>query len=564
MNFYLKRSIRNLLLSLLAIVAVNGIASKFYHRFDLTAEKRYTLTNASQSLLKELDQNIVVDVYLEGDKLPAGIKRLRNETRELLQELRSVSNGKVTYQFIDLNAISKPADKEKKQSELVDKGLRPINLEVKSSTGYSENLIFPGAIIRSGNREIPIQILENQFAFGTQGALDNSLNFLEYKLVNAIQKIIRPNPLKVAFLQGHGETDVTHLQEFLKTLAQQNFLIDKMELDKDELLNSKTDVLVIAKPQQALNDPEKFLIDQYVMQGGRVLWLLDVVRADLDDFQLAPYTVAAPRALNIEDLLFRYGVRLNPNLVLDLYCTQIPIIESIGGNPQPKLYPWPFFPIAIGQGKHPIVKNIDPVMLRFCTDIDTLGNPGVRKTILLTTSTYSRSVATPFQIFLEGARQRPDPNLFNKKDIPLAVLLEGEFRSFYQNQYTADLQQVLNTMGATFKAKSAANKMIVVADGDVASNDIDSKNVPLPLGYDKFTRQQFSNKDFLLNCVEYLVDDKGLIEARNREIRMRLLDKAKIADQKNLWQVVNIGLPLLLTGLFIVGFNNRRKKRYAA
>jgi gliding-associated putative ABC transporter substrate-binding component GldG len=288
-----------------------------------------------------------------------------------------------------------------------------------------------------------------------------------------------------------------------------------------------------------------------------------VVDADLDDFQLAPYTVAAPRALNIEDLLFRYGVRINPNLVLDLYCTQIPIIESIGGNPQPKLYPWAFYPIAIGNGKHPIVKNLDPVQLRFCSNIDTLANPGVQKTILLTTSTYSRIIATPFQIFLEGARQRPDPSLFDKKEVPLAVLLEGQFRSFYQNQYTGDLQQVLAASGITFKAKSGNNKMIVVADGDVASNDIDSKNVPLPLGYDKFTRQQFSNKDFLLNCVEYLIDDNGLIEARNREISMRLLDKAQIADKKSLWQVINIAVPLLLTGLFILGYNSRRKKRYA-
>jgi gliding-associated putative ABC transporter substrate-binding component GldG len=192
-----------------------------------------------------------------------------------------------------------------------------------------------------------------------------------------------------------------------------------------------------------------------------------------------------------------------------------------------------------------------------------LANPGVQKTILLTTSTYSRIIATPFQIFLEGARQRPDPSLFDKKEVPLAVLLEGQFRSFYQNQYTGDLQQVLAASGITFKAKSGNNKMIVVADGDVASNDIDSKNVPLPLGYDKFTRQQFSNKDFLLNCVEYLIDDNGLIEARNREISMRLLDKAQIADKKSLWQVINIAVPLLLTGLFILGYNSRRKKRYA-
>jgi gliding-associated putative ABC transporter substrate-binding component GldG len=265
----------------------------------------------------------------------------------------------------------------------------------------------------------------------------------------------------------------------------------------------------------------------------------------------------------MEDLLFRYGVRINPNLVLDWYCSQIPIIENIGGNPQPKLFPWTFFPISISKNNHPIVKNIDPVLFRFCSNIDTLANPGVKKTILLTTSTYSRIVATPFQIFLEGSKQQPDPKLFNKKDVPLAVLLEGQFKSFYQNQYTSDWQKLLAASHIDFRASSNNNKMIVVADGDVASNDIDSKNVPMPLGYDKFTRQQYSNKDFLLNCVEYLIDDNGLIEARNREIKMRLLDKAKILDQKNLWQVLNIALPLLLTGIFILGYNSRRRKRYA-
>ena len=563
MNYYFKRSILVFVLSLGVIVAVNFIASIFYHRFDLTAEKRYTLTDASRHLLKNLDANIQVDVYLEGNDLPAGIKRLRNETRELLQEFRSVSMGRVSYQFIDLNSIKKAADKENQQNALIEKGIRPINLEVNSNTGYSEKLIFPGAIIKANGREIPIQILENQFAFGTQGALNNSVNFLEYKLVNSIQKITRPHPPRVAFLQGHDELGLLHLQEFLKTLAQQNFIVDKMELGKDDLLNSHTDILIIAKPQKAFTDPEKILIDQFIMHGGKILWLLDEIHADLEDFQLAPYTVAAPRELNIDDLLFRYGVRINSNLVLDLYCSQIPIIENIGGNPQPKLYPWVFFPIAIGKNNHPIIKNLDPVQFRFCSSIDTLANPGVKKTILLTTSTYSRIIATPFQIYLEGARQRPDPGLFNKKDVPLAVLLEGEFRSYYQNQYTSDLQQLLAASNTDFRYTSSKNKMIVVADGDVASNDIDSKNVPLPLGYDKYMQQQFSNKDFLLNCVEYLIDDNGLIEARNREIKMRLLDKAKIIDQKALWQIINIALPLLLTGIFILGYNSRRKKRYA-
>lgn len=534
---YLISSIKALTTGLLIVVVVNILSVFWYHHFDLTEEKRYTLTTSTKKLLNSLDDKVDVEIYLTGKDLPAGIKILQNETRELLQEFRNNSKGLVTFHFFDYNSIKNQKQREEFQMNLVKKGLRPTNLEVKSNSGYSEKLVFPGAVIKSNGREIPIQILENQFSSGAQGALNNSISLLEYKLANAIDKIIREHPPKVMFLQGQGELGVEPLQEFLKALAAQNFQLDKIELDKDKLLHNNIDVLVVAKPQKPFNEKEKFLIDQYVMNGGKVLWLLDNTIADLDSFKLAPSIVAVPRDLNIDDLLFRYGVRTDHNLVLDLYCNQIPIIESVGGNPQPKLFPWVFYPIAVSKNNHPIVKNLDPVAFKFTSSLDTLNNQSVKKTILLSSSNYARVQPTPFQIFLEGAKQKPNPYLFNQKNIPLAVLLEGNFTSLYKNQYTSDLQKLLEAQQITFKPKSNLNKMIVISDGDIASNDLEANGVPLALGYDKYTRQLYANKDFLLNSIEYLIDDNNLIDARNREVKMRLLDKAKVLEQKTKWQI---------------------------
>ena len=563
-NHYFIQSIKALAISLLAVVVINLISSFIYHRFDLTEEKRYTLTSSTKKLLNGLDGKIEIEVYLSGKDLPAGIRLLQNETRELLQEFRTNSKGLVTFRFFDYNTIKDQKKREAFQMELVKKGLRPTNLEVKTQNGFTERLVFPGALIKSNGREIPVQILENQFTAGAQGSLNNSIGFLEYKLANSIQKITKEQPAKIAFLQGHGELGIESLQEFLKALAEQNFLLDKIELDKDKLLNNNIDILVIAKPQTAINDYEKFLIDQFVMQGGKTLWLLDNIICDLDSFKLAPSIVAVPRELNLDDLLFRYGVRTDHNLLLDLYCNQIPIIESIGGNPQPKLFPWVFYPVAVNKKNHAIVKNLDPVALKFVSSLDTLNNPNVKKTILLSSSSYARMQPTPFQVFLEGAKQKPNPALFNQKDVPMAVLLEGNFTSLFKNQFTADLQKLLAVQNVQFQAKSNLNKMIVIADGDIASNDLDAKGVPLALGYDKYTRQLFANKDFLLNCIEYLVDENNLIDARNREVKMRLLDKAKVLEEKTKWQFATFGLPLLLVLIFGLMYNFRRKRKYTA
>lgn len=539
------------------------VSHQFNLRWDLTEEKRYTLTEATTNLLKEIEGDFEISVYLEGNDLPAGIQNIRNHTKDLLEDMRRVTKGKLKYTFIDINTLKKTSEKKALQKKLIDEGILPVNLEVNTESGYSEKLIYPGAIIKMNNRELGVTILENQMIFGAQGAMENSLNFLEYKIINSIDKLMQERIPTVSFLQGHGEVGVNHVSDFLETLSKQNFSIKKVEIGKDALLDGKTDVLVVAKPTEEFSEDHKFIIDQYMLRGGKVLWLLDQVIADMDSFRIAPSIYSIPRDNNLDDLLFRYGVRVNNDLVLDLYCVPVPIVEEIAGNPTPKLYPWVFYPMVRGDQSNLIVKNLDPVLLKFPSSIDTLPSAGIKKTVLLSTSQNSRIQNIPFQIALEGARQRPQPDLFNQKDIPVAVLLEGKFSSHYAHrtvQSQRDLmakenKEILST------AESPA-KMIVVSDGDVIVNETDPNGRPLPLGYYRIDRKTYANKDFLLNAVEYLVDRSNLISARNRDISMRVLDREKVQDQKGLWQFITVGLPIPIILLFGWFFNYRRRSKY--
>jgi len=557
------RSLKVLLLSALALTGLNILSHFAGFRIDLTEEKRYTLTPASEKLLKELNGDVVIEVFLEGKDLPAGIRNLRNHTRDLLQDMRRISNGRLTYVFTDLNSIEDPKVREERQKALVQKGLLPVNLEVGSESGYSEKLIFPGALISYQGKEIAVTILENQLLSGAQGAIDNSVNFLEYKIVNAINKLDRTTIPAIGFLQGQGEAGIGQVSDFVETLMKQNFQVKKVEPGLDPLLDGKTDVLIIAKPTRPFSEETKFLIDQYILRGGRVLWLIDQVIADMDSFQLVPSIYSIPRMLNIEDQLFRYGARINNDLVLDLYCVPVPIVEEIAGNPTPKLYPWVFYPMVRGDQSHPVVKNLDPVLMKFPSSVDTIRSEGIKKTVLLSSSDYSRVQSIPFQIFLEGARQKPQPALFNQKNIPMAVLIEGHFRSHYGNRIQQSFRELMakeqkEILGSAEKEA----RMIVAGDGDLIINEADPSGRPLPLGFYRITRETYANKDFLLNAVEYLLDDAGLITARNRDISMRLLDKAKISDQKSLWQFITVGLPVPLMLFFGFLYNRRRKIRY--
>lgn len=562
--YHRNRSLLHLLLVLLAVVAVNALASRLYLRWDLTREKRYTLTDATRQLLKGLDSPVTVEVFLEGKDLPAGIRSLQKATREMLQDFRSVSGGKVNFIFVDINRIRDTGKRENVQRNLAELGLFPTNLQVSAEQGYREQLIYPGLVMRKDSIEIAVTILENQMSFSAQGALDNSISLLEFKLASALQKLLMDRPPLVVFSQGHGELKPVQLSDLVQTLGAQQYRVAIADLQESILPPDEVDILVLAKPSRPFGEIEKFRIDQFIMHGGKVLWLLDGAIASLDSFGNRPSIFAVDMPLNLTDQLFRYGVRVNADLVQDLYCNPIPLLEDRGGGARPILFPWVFHPILLPYADHPIVKNMDPVAAKFASSIDTIRTPGIEKTILLATSEYSRTVRMPFEIFLAGAREKPEPALFNKQDVPAAVLLEGEFPSAFSALMNDNLRTVLAETGIAFRPKSSDNRMIVISDGDIAANELDASGNPMPLGYYKFSRETFANRDFLLNCIEYLMDNSGLLEARNRETRMRLLDKTKVEDQKAMWQILLIGGPLLLLGVFAVAYNGHRSRRFAA
>lgn len=563
-RYYIKKSLGHIAVVIGILLAINFILSKWIIRIDLTEEKRFTLTTATKNLLGKLDAPLTIDIYLEGKDLPAGIKKIKNATADLLKEFSIYAHGNISYNFIDINNIESEEDKEAKQKELISYGLSPINLQVNAADGYKEKLIFPGAIFNYKGKKIAVQLLENQSAYGTQGALDNSVSFLEYKSINAIHKLTQDHPVNIGFLQGQGEAQPPQLADMLETLVKQNFHVQGVELSHDTLLHQNISALIVAKPTLPFSEEDKAVIDQYVMQGGKILWMVDNIIADMDSFKLASSIFAIPRTLNLDDMLFRYGVRINSDILLDLYCNPIPIVEEINGNPETRLYPWTMYPLVQSVSKHPLVRNLDPVMLRFAGSIDTIKSPGVQKTILYTGSQYCRLQRTPFQIFLEGAKQKPLPELYNSKFVPVAVLLSGIFKSHYAQRMTTNLRESIARQSTSpILAQSLPTKMIVVSDGDVMINEFDQNGIPMPLGYYKYTKETFANKEFLLNCVQYLTDDFGLIEARNRETRMRLLDKAKLLSQKSLWQIINIGIPILLLLFGGIWYTRSRKSKYA-
>jgi len=561
-NTYKNRSFAMLLFGLAVILVINLVGNSFFHRWDLTKEKRYTLSPSTKALLRDLNEPLDVQVYLTGDDLPAGIRKLKNSTRELLNEFRALSGGMLDYKFIDIYKIEDDKDREALEQSLLKGGLYPTNLEVKQDAGFTEKLIYPGAVFTNGDRNIAVQILENQMAFNTQDVLNNSYNFLEFKLANTIKKLMLTRPYRVAVTEGHGEPSNARMSDLLQTLSLQDFQVQRLDMTSQSILQAGADLVIISKPQKPFNELEKFEIDQYIMHGGKVLWMLDGAIGDLDSFRIAPSYMAVERPLNLEDQLFRYGVRVNKDLVQDIYCNPVPVTENEGGEPKTSLYPWIFHPVINTPDDHAISKNLDPLIIEFASSIDTVKVKGIKKTILLKTSEFTRTSSTPVGLDLGLATIEPLPEYFDKSEISLGVLLEGEFRSLYENRLTSAFRELLHNSNKSFIATSGQNKQIVFSDGDLGVNDMDPTGVPLPLGYYRYTRETFANKDFLLNCIEYLLDEEDLIGSRNKETTMQLLDKQMVKEKKGMWQFLHLGIPLIFT--LLIGGTIRwfRKRKY--
>lgn len=569
-----RQNILQLALSLVAIILINLISNFVFHRIDLTAEKRYSLSPVTKDLIKNLDDIVYFKVYLDGE-FPAGFKRLRNETREMLDELRSYSDN-IQYEFIDPTAIKDKKDRNNLYRSLSSKGLEPTELQVRKDDGTSQQVIFPGALVSYKGTEIPMQLLISQVNTAPEVVLNNSIQGLEYNISTTIRKLSRALNMKIAFIEGQGElkapevADITHsLSEYYEVErvainGQINALTEHDTKDSTKVqIRNKFAAIIIAKPDSAFNEKDKFIIDQYIMHGGKVLWLIDPVAASMDSsLQNTGETMGLTQDLKLQDQLFHYGARLNNNLVMDLSACPIPIkTGQIGNQPQFEFFPWYFFPIISPHSNHPIVNNLNSVRGEFMSTIDTIAVAGVKQTILLTTSDYSRIINTPALISLRYLKKKPDPRAFTGPPAAVAVLLEGKFPSLYQRRMPPE---ITDNPAFGFMGESKPTKMIVISDGDVIHNYFDIKRgVPMPLGYDRYTRQTFGNSDLIMNAINYLCDDSGLISVRSRELKLRLLDGTRTEKDKLMLQVINSVLPILLVVLFGIGRSWFRRKKYS-
>ena len=559
------RALLNYTLLLGILVLVNIIGSYYYGQIDLTEEKRFTLTKATKELLHKMDNDVTVEVLLDGE-FPVGFKRLQKATKEILQDFRSHSPY-IHYYFNDPNVGTVEEINETRKA-LAERGISPIRLMIKDKTGSSEKQIYPVAIVHYGSRAMLVNLLENSNpSLNPEIALNNSISLLEYKFASAIQKLQAKTKPNIVFVQGHGELPLVAFKDLEQSLSI-NAEVSFINLDTIIALPKQIDIVMIAKPQGAFSEKEKFVLDQYIMNGGKVVWMIDKLVVSLDSLGRTGKYVPYDYQLNLDDQLFKYGVRIQPNMVLDMECARIPLrVGQVGNAPQLDLFPFYYWPLASPASTHPIVKSLDRVWMRFGSTIDTIKTrTPVKKTILLASSKYSRKQFIPTEISFEIYHEAPKPEKFNKGPQPMAVLLEGSFPSLYKDRVTHKMQAGLDSLKIVYKSQSVSTQMVVISDGDVIRNDANARsNSYQPLGLNRYEKSgvTYANKDFMLNVVEYLLEDNGIISARSKDVKLRLLDTVKAEKEKTKWQLLNILLPLIL--LFVGGFffNFIRKRRFA-
>lgn len=554
-----KQAYSQLAILILIIIIINFISTFLFFRVDFTKEKRYTLSNASKEFVKNLDDVVYIKVYLEGD-FPAGFKRLRNSTKETLDDLKAYAGSNIEYEFINPTADPNQAIRDEILMQLSKKGLNAINVQVRDDQGQRQQIVVPGAVVTYRGREVAFQLLQSStIANSADEVLNNSITNLEFQIVNNIKKVSSLSRPKIAFTFGHGEIDTFRTADVIRSLREYyevDFVNISRSIPKD-LFQYKT--LVIAKPTMKFTEGDKFNIDQYIMNGGRVLWLIDQTNANLDSLGNEQMMITSSYDLNLDDQLFSYGARLNYDLIQDVQCAPIPVVTgNVGAQPQTELFPWLFYPIFVSNSTHPVAKNLDGVRSEFSGTIDTINVSGVTKSPLLQSSKYAKILNAPVRISMQMLAIEPNPTQFNKQNLITALALEGKFKSVYKNRLVAQNDS------AKFLEDSKPTRMIVIADGDIIKNYYSEKDSSVyPLGFDRYSRQSFSNKIFIQNAIDWLADDYNLIEARSKEVKLRLLDKEKIKSQKMKWQLFNIVLPIALIVIVGIYLFYYRKRKYA-
>ncbi|MEO7983346.1 MAG: gliding motility-associated ABC transporter substrate-binding protein GldG [Bacteroidota bacterium] len=556
------------LLLLVILLAVNYLASVFHARFDLTKEKRYTLSKATKDLVKNLDDDVQVDVFLKG-QFPAGFKKLATSTEEFLALLKDRNGAKIHYRFISPQDEIPEAPGKIYEDTLVGLGANPIALTVKLKAGEENKRVYPVALVKYKDR----QALVSLYSGGKRGIGAEELNsaeaLMEYQFAKTLDGLINPSKPLVAYSIGNGEPTDYRTYDLQQTLKN-DYKLFTININEQKFIPDTIKLLLVVKPVTAFTETEKLKIDQYIMRGGKVMWFIDNLIAEQDSLRYKPETIAYDRNLNLTDMLFKYGVRINTDLVMDLQCDFIPLaVNGSSETPQFEFVHWNYYPLFESNGNHTINKNTGLIAGRFVNSIDTITTPGVKKTVLLASSANSRIISTPALISLNENKNAPEDSKFKRNAVPVAYLLEGKFTSLFRNRASQAQIDSIAATGSAFTEMSTGNKMIVVGDGDILLNDLSPKEGPLPMGLNFYTlgsqyEYQFANRDFLLNCMEYLVNKPGIIETRNKDIVLRLLDTQKVAAQKTTWQFINIGLPILLVILLGWIYQQVRKSKYAA
>ena len=579
------------LLFIAALVVVNLLADVSYFRLDLTKEKRFTLANSTKKLLGKMDDVAFVTIYLDGE-FPADYKRLREATRDMLNEFRMVAGTNIEFEFEDVLADKEIKEKEEILKQLAAKGIEISRPEIKADEAPSDKYIIPGGVIFYKDHEYPINLLKKKFGNTIEQDINASIELLEYELGNVIRKCVAGKEVQLAFINGHGELEDNQVADIVSELndfygvSRFNLNVSDTNCTKQvgkavmeaganapqvliskliEKLN-KYKGIIIAKPRYYFKDVEKFIIDQYVMNGGKVIWLVESLNAEMDSVGRYGNIYTADYDLNLGDILFRYGVRVNPDLVQDIQCHGIPVLTR-GASGKPGFLPWIFYPLLnAGDSTHPVVKNLSSVWIQFGSSIDTTSNKLLRKTVLLQSSGASRIAGNPVNISLDILGIKPNPAVFNKPYRPVAVLVEGQFNSLYEHVGSAQ-----KSINIPYKGSIPKNSMIFISDGDIIANQVKPGTGEIyPLGYDRFASQTFgepvifANKKFMLNCIDYLCDETNLIEVRTKEMELRLLNKTMVRDERTNWQLINMVLPILAIIGFGVVNGIWRRRKYAA
>ncbi|WP_370454327.1 gliding motility-associated ABC transporter substrate-binding protein GldG [Flavobacterium sp. LMO9] len=553
------KALKQLGIVFLAIIVINLISNFFFKRFDLTQDKRYTLSETTLKIIKEVESPLYIEVYLEGN-FPPEFKRLQNETKQLLEEFTAY-NSNIIFNF--KNPIEKKETIVEVMKQFQLKGLQPLSITVEDKGKQSQEVVFPWAQATYGDKYAKIGLLKNLMGASTEQKVISSVQHLEFGFAEAINKISKEKQKKIAVIKGNGELQDAFIADFVRSTRESyyigTFTLDSVSKQPTQTLEAlkKYDLAVIAKPTEAFTEAEKQVLDQFIMNGGKTLWLVDVVKADMDSLYNETGTIlAADRELNLTDMFFKYGIRINPLLVKDEYATPIKLASgNQGSETQMQEYTWKFSPFIYPTSTNPIVKNMEGIKFEFASPIEILKND-IKKTVLLSSSEYSKTVGTPSPISLDMVTEETTPEEYEGKGLlPVAVLMEGKFNSMYKNR-------VLPFKDNTFQASGKDNKMIVISDGDVIKNQLD-KGVPLELGFDKWTNQLYGNKDFLMNCVNYLLDDNGLINIRSKDVDLPLLNKEEVYKNYSLAQLITVGLPIVILAIFGFLFTYLRKRKYS-